>query len=147
MTPAQLHAALAQMNPRAAQTLIFRCVENRSDAECAALYGVGQPQWRALYFEAARALVGEVSALPDSERGTLSPRLIAALADLTTHAEEVQRLRVEAEQAAAVSPARARETWTRRAAIALIIGVSLFVWLRERNAPPPHNPLPARKVG
>ncbi|GEM_PF-2173372 len=159
MTPAELHAALAQMNPRAAQTLIFACVEGRPVEECAALYGVGLPQWEVLFFEAARGLLGQTQPLSDADRRAQATALASsapsplsdALASLAAHADEVQRLRIEAERAAALSPARARETWVRRVAVALIIGVSLFVWLRERNAPTPaapsHNPLPPRKVG
>jgi hypothetical protein len=70
---------------------------------------------------------------------------------LSLHREEVHRLLVEAERAAAASPARAREGWLRLIAVALIVAVSLFVWLRERNKPPPaapsHFPLPPPAVG
>lgn len=68
MTPHELQRALAQMPSRAAQTLIFRCIERRTARACAALYGIGLPQWHVLYFEAARALAGDTSLLPDDVR-------------------------------------------------------------------------------
>ncbi len=166
MTPPELQRALAQMPSRSAQTLVLSCIEGRSPAECAALYGVDLPQWEILFFEAARALVADVKPLPDADRRRLAtalqeqlrfdPSLVtlapaAAIHALITHREEVHQLTVEAERAAAASPARAREGWLRRVAVVVIVAVSFFVWLRERNkAPEPtpsHNPLPPRKVG
>lgn len=152
MTPPELQRALAQMNPRQAQTLIFRCIDARPVDACAALYGVGIPQWEILFFEAARAFVGQTQPLPDSQRVALAQRLqqpvadpalaplTAALAALTTHREEVQRLIVDTERAEAASPARAREAWLRRLAVVAIIAVSLFVWMREREKPPAPSP-------
>lgn len=167
MTPVQLQQALERMPSRAAQTLIFRCVEGRSPAECAALYGIGVPQWEVLFFDATRALVQDATPLDAATRRAHAAQLQAeltsaialpsplslttAVSALTRHAEEVQRLRAEAEKAAAASPARARETLLRRVAVAAIVAVSLFVWMRERNKPPTptpsHFPLPPQKVG
>lgn len=153
MTPEALFRALQQLPPRAAQTLLFRCVERRTAEGCAALYGIGLEQWKLLFFEAARGLVGEVDPLPDAQRvglaaqlhaafeGTAEPaelaHLLTPLRRLVEHREEIERLRAEAERAAAASPARARETWLRRLAVVAIIAVSLFVWLRDRDKPPP----------
>lgn len=148
MTPLELQRALGQMPPRAAQTLIFRCVDARTPAECAALYGVGLPQWEVLQLEAARALAQQTQPLPDAERARLGRRLAALLdapeppADpevgplaellrsLRAQGPQVQQLLVEAERAAAASPARTRETWLRRLAVVVIIAVSLLVWLK-----------------
>jgi hypothetical protein len=157
MTAFELQRALSAMPPRAAQTLMFRCLEMQTAEECAALYGIGLPQWNILFLEAARALTGESSLLGDAERraladelyrqcellltpgapepATLDPRIVR-LAALVHHREEVRRLIVEAERTAAQSPARRREGWLRRAAVVAIIGVSLFVWMRDRDKPP-----------
>jgi hypothetical protein len=163
--PAALLQALGALHSRAAQVLIFRCLEGRPPQECAALYGVDVPQWEILFLDAARALASDTAPLDDSIRKTLARRLQAelatpvaeplpatkAVAALSANAQEVQRLLAEAEQRAAASPERAREGWIRRLAVVLIIGVSLFVWLRERNKPPAptpsHNTLPPRRVG
>lgn len=163
MTPARLQRALETMPSRAAQTLIFHCVEGRSAPECAALYGIGLAQWEILFLEAARALAGDTAPLEDGARRSLAGQLqrageteppadsklvplLALLRSLTEQRDEVQRLLLEAERAAAASPARAREAWLRRLAVAAIIAVSLFVWLREREQPPTppprHFPLP-----
>jgi len=165
MTPVELQRALAQMPSRSALVLTFHCLEGRSPGECAALYGIGLPEWEVLFFEAARALANQTEPLADAIRRPLATRLQAELAHpvaeplpasaaaaaLILHREEVHRLRVEAERAAASSPARAREAWLRRLAVAAIIAISLFVWLRERNKPPAptpsHFPLPPRGVG
>lgn len=165
MTPPELHRALAQMPSRSAQILIFRCVEGRAPADCAALYGVGLPQWEVLQLEAARALAGQTLPLADAERANLGRRLAAQLdapepveADaevdaltgllrsLRSNGPELQRLLLEAERAGAASPARAREAWLRRLAVVVILAVSLFVWLRERNKPAPQIPLPRLEV-
>ena len=136
------------------------------------MYGIGVPEWELLFFEAARALANETTPLSDLTRRNLATQLQAELANpgakllevssfiaaLTLHREEVHRLVREAERAAAASPARAREGWLRRIAVVLIIAVSLFVWLRERNlelregpkkspATQSHFPLPPRGLG
>lgn len=138
------------MPPRAAQTLLFRCVEGHSAEACAALYGIGLPQWQVLFLDAARALTGETQALPDAERTRRAHLLFAAfegngaedplapaLRALAAQKDDVRALLLAAEQAAAASPARARETWLRRAAVVAIIAISLFVWWRDRDKPPP----------
>ena len=153
MTARELQEALAAMPPRMAQTLIFHCVEGRTPGECAELYGVGLPQWQILFFEAARALAGEAAALPDEARTSSAPRLVETLRgadpepsalvfplrELIREREEVQRLILEAERAAAHSPERRRNDWLRRVAMVAIIVVSILIWLRDRapaSAPP-----------
>ena len=162
------------MPPRATQTLLFRCVEGRTAQECAELYGIGLPQWQRLFFDAARAFVGDTTPIADGPCTTLANQLhhalerapevadlagqdpqvallAAQLRSLIQQRAEVDRLLIEAEATAAASPARAREAWLRRLAVVVIIAVSLFVWLRERNPPPTpiksHFPLPRREVG
>ncbi len=176
MTSNELQRALGQMPSRAAQTLILRCLEGRSIQTCAELYGIGVSQWQILFFDAARALAADARPIPDPQRAVLADRLqralvslqhdeagdallrdpviaplAALLQSLVDQREEVQRLLLEAERVAASAPARVRETWLRRLAVVVIIAVSLFVWLRERNktpAPnPSHFPLPPRPVG
>ena len=164
MTAPELQQALARMPSRFAQALIFHCVEGRTAPECAALYGIGVPQWEILFLDAACALASQPAPLTDAARLTLATHVQADLAQppsaalpasraaqaLILHREEVHRLLLETERAAAASPARAREGWLRRLAVVLIIAVALFVWLRERNKPPPptqsHFPLPPREV-
>ncbi len=75
MTPLELQRALGQMPSRSAQTLTFHCLEARPALECAALYGIGLPQWELLYFEAARALAGDTRQLPDAVRAPLARQL------------------------------------------------------------------------
>ena len=154
MTPLELQRALAAMPPRAAQTLVFRCVEGRSAAECAALYGIGLPQWQLLFLDAARSLVGQSAPLDDQARPDLAQRLqrlldeggsepdplVDRLRGLTEHRDEVRRLTLAAEEAAARSPARQREGWLRRIAVVLIIVASIYVWLRDKGATPAPGP-------
>jgi hypothetical protein len=138
------------MPPRSAQTLVFRCVDGQSPEACAALYGIGLPQWQVLFLEAARHLAGLRQPLPDAERLALAPRLENALqegdpklatltlplSDLIRQRDEVRALIAAAELAAAQSPERNRETWLRRVAVVLIIAVSIYVWWRDKDKPP-----------
>ena len=161
MTALELQRALASMPSRSAQTLVFRCVDGRSPSECAALYGVGLPQWEVLFLEAARQLVGQPAPLYDGTLEALASQLQRALSGedpqladlvnplraLTAEREEVRRLIAAAEAAAAHSPAQTRELWLRRVAVVLIIVASIYVWLRDRDKPPEPQGTRSRPTG
>lgn len=77
----------------------------------------------------------------DSETGAVH---LLHLRALTQHKEAVRRRLVEAEEAAARSPARARETWLRRLAIIAILALSAWFYWKEQHKPP-QPPPPAHR--
>lgn len=74
--------------------------------------------------------------------------LAELLAALATHRDGLKRRLADAEAAAARSPARAREVWLRRLAIAVILALTAYFYWRDQHAPPPPSlPRPALPPG
>ncbi|MEW6433822.1 MAG: sigma factor-like helix-turn-helix DNA-binding protein [Myxococcota bacterium] len=67
--------------------------------------------------------------------------LADVLGALAAHRDGLKRRLADAEAAAARSPARAREVWLRRIAIAVILALTAYFYWRDQHAPPP-PPLP-----
>lgn len=161
--PELVQRTLRAISPRAAQALILRFVEPRSRVECAAFYGIRPEAFDVMilraarqYADAQRRLFGEGIDLPppagefpaeqaqagELERclaggvvtSALAP-LAALLSPIAVNARQVRERIDAAERAEESSPAYIFETWVRRALVLLILGLTLFFYLRSEQKP------------
>lgn len=141
---ATLQRALNRMPPRLMLVLVQRFIEPRTPAEFATLYGLDEPHAELLVFKAARSLDAALAGQPEpgpipldqewAGAKALSTGLPPHLADLVsqkaTLTVALQRAALEAE----ASPARAREEWLRKIAIALVLGLAAYFYWRDHYA-------------
>ena len=100
----------------------------------ALVYGSDAQRTRAIgYVNSAHKPVASSDHESPSYRATDPELQLWVAATLYDTATQVHQLLIEAERVAASSPARARDGWLRRLAVAVIIVVSILVWLRERT--------------
>jgi hypothetical protein len=154
-TSEELAAALMRAPPREAKVLSERLLANRSRAEAAAYWGIGLLAADVLVLRAGRALEAalegaalapplafgleatEARALAGLEApGPSVAPLAALLRELNAQREPVtahwRRLQAEAER----SPRQQAETWARRGAVLLVIGLTAFFYWREQTKGP-----------
>jgi hypothetical protein len=170
---AGLAEVLQQTPPRSAELVSRLTLDGWSLATLAERYGIDAPAARRLVLRAARdfeAALRRAHAppLPDDVERPLADALaealeapgpgpaaaaepvqplVQALAALVAQRGEVRRHLAEAEQRAAASPARRRETWLRRLAIITVLGVSAWLYWREHRADAPAvQPPPAAEA-
>jgi hypothetical protein len=163
---ATLQDVLGRCPPRSAEVLARVSHDGWSVVQLATRYGISESAAAVLLLRCARdfrfAAEGRAvpaMPLPDAEEQALATKLTAALAtpaeaspDMRAHAEDLAALthhrqelrrRLEAAQAEAErSPARTRELWLRRVAIALILALTAWTWWRGPPAPPEKPALP-----
>jgi hypothetical protein len=133
MTPPELQAALAQMPARSQQIFAHRFLEERTPEQCAALYGLTLAQWDVLFLGAVNDLEA-VLGLPPSPS---LPGPSRELESLQAQRAEVKALIQQAHRDYEASPAYSTETWLRRIAIIVILGLTAFYWWRDRNREKP----------
>lgn len=133
MTPEELHRALEKMPARSAQVLGHRVLEARSRDECAALYSLKLPQWDVLFARAVQDFERALGRTPPDD-DSAAPRLAEALTPelqlLSQHRDEVKRLMEKAQADYEASPRYTVEVWARRLAIAGIIALTLYFYLK-----------------
>ncbi|MFP2896193.1 hypothetical protein [Corallococcus sp. 4LFB] len=166
LSPEALVAALRELEPRTAAVLVRRLVERRPQAECAAWYGISSGAFSVLLLRSAEALAHQLD-LParppgSQEEATAWERMLAmavekdtapvpvALAPVTWLCRRMHELGPEVEaglaraaEADANSPARAREEWLRKLAVAALL--ALTAWLYWSRPPEP-EPRPERRM-
>ena len=133
MTPPELHRALERTPARSAQILSHRLLDGRAREACAALYGLNLGQWDVLFLRAVRDFERALGRAPpddDSEAEHISVGLTPELHALAQHRDEVKRLLERAAAEYEASPRFAVELWARRLAIAAIIGLTLYFYLK-----------------
>lgn len=136
MTDAEvLWRALCRLPPRSAQLLVFRFVEERSPEESARLYGIS-PDALQTHLDRAGALFVRAlqdpdgpPLLPDDEPSGADDR--EALRRLRENATLVRQVAEAQARAEEDSPARRREDWLRRVALAVLVAVALWLYLRQ----------------
>lgn len=133
------------MSPRLMQVLLRRFVEQRTRAEFATLYGLSLEHadllvWKAARsFEAALAGRDEPGPLPFEQEQASASAMVEAnpvpITQLVEQREPLQRALHQAALEAEASPARAREEWLRRIAIAVVLALASYFYWRDHYAP------------
>jgi hypothetical protein len=160
---AALHEVLLRTPPRSAEVLSRVALDGWTVSTLAERYGIELASARRLLLRAARdfdaaahhartpappladdveqALADALAASLDGQAPSEAVRPLAdALAALARHRDEVKRRLSEAELVAASSPARRRERWLNRLAIAALLALSAWLYWREQHQPPPAPP-------
>lgn len=161
-----LGAALRALEPRMAAVLIRRLVERRPLAECATWYGISTDAFSVLLLRSAIALtrhVGQPARAPEgAEEAAAWERMLAGALEQATApvpvalipvAQVCRRLQelgpqmetalAQAAQADADSPARAREEWLRRLAVAALLALTAWLYWTRPQEP---EPRPERRM-
>lgn len=156
-SPEELAAALMRAPAREAKVLTERLLVPRTRAEAAAYWGVPIPSADVMLLRAARVLetarsgaapspplefgleASQAQALAEALDGAPpAPELAALCAVLQSiHEQRVpvaQHLR-RLQELEEHSPRRRAETWARRGAILLVLGLSAYFLRREQNKP------------
>ncbi|AEI68166.1 hypothetical protein LILAB_31425 [Corallococcus macrosporus] len=171
--PATFITALRELEPRPAAMLVHRLVEGHSLAACATHYAIPPDTFSVHLLRAALALTrrrGLPAREPASadEETAWARRLAEALerqdarfpAGLAPVVETCRELQAQAgpvatgleaaEQESRASPRRRREEWLRRLAVALLLGLTAWLYLSKSEEPavprqrPPVHKAPAR---
>jgi hypothetical protein len=166
LSPEALVSALRELEPRTAAILVRRLVEDRPLDACAAWYGIEGEAFSAHLLRAGVALAkrtGQSARLPEgTDEAAAWERMLAAAVEKDTApvpvalapvARVCQRLHelgpqveaalARAAEAEASSPARAREEWLRKLAVAALLALTAWLyWTR----PPEPTPRPERRM-
>jgi hypothetical protein len=161
-----LQQVLGRCPPRSAEVLTHASFDDWNPGRLAGRYGIPEPAAEVLLLRCARdfrfAAEGRpvpAAPLPDAEEQALARQLADALATpgaaaaevrahaedlaaLATHRDKLRRALEAAQAEAERSPARTRELWLRRVAIAVILAISAWSLWRGQHAPPERPPLP-----
>jgi len=158
LSPSALITALRGLEPRPSALLVRRLVGGRSQAECAAFYGVPEEAFSVLLVRAGVALAWEAGLgarepSGDDEEAAWARMLAGALeredapvlAALGPVVEVCRRLRAAGPEVAAgmeataraelESPTRRREEWLRRLAVAALLALTAYLYLSRPEEP------------
>lgn len=160
MASAWLLSALERMPPRSAEVVKALALGGLDRAGMAERYGISPEAADVLTWRAARDLVAaikntrepplphevelrEAKALADALSSRSPHPLATPLLEIVAEREEVRAALAKAAAEAERSPARARETWLRRLAIAVLLALTAYFFWREQTKPlPPPEPRP-----